>query len=102
MACYLLICVCCFRITAHAHSWCGSPVYCYANPNYAINLCSVCNTKCSGYCAKPPTFLKRQLIKTLWQSYKKPCSQLATHNKLEHLLRDFDNINLYLDFEQYL
>jgi hypothetical protein len=33
--CYLLTCVCCFRITAHAHSWCGSPVYCYANPNYA-------------------------------------------------------------------
>ena len=78
MACYLLTCVCCFRTTAHAHSWCGSPVYCYANPNYARNLCSVCNTKCSGYCAKPPTFLKRQLIKTLWQLYKK---QQMVHKK---------------------
>ena len=102
MVCYLIICVCCFRTTAHYHSWCGSRVFCYANLNYARNLCSVCNTKCPGYCVKPPTFVKRYLVKTFWQLYKKPCSQLATHNKLKYLLEDFDNSDLYHVFEKYL
>jgi len=50
-------------------------------------------------CVKPFP-VKTNLVKTFWQLYKKPCT--ATHNKLKHLLRDFDNINLYLDFEQCL
>jgi hypothetical protein len=97
-----MICVWCFSTTSYAHSWCGGFVCCYGNADYARKICSDCVTVNTppGYCAQLPICLDRQLIKIFWQSYKKPCKQLATHTKLNRVLKDFDNGNCFHVYEQ--
>ena len=96
-----MMCVWCFSTTSYAHSWCGGFVYCYGNAVCARKICSDCVTVNTppGYCTRLPSFLEEKLIKTFWQWYKKPCSQLATHSKLTRVLKDFDNNNCFHNYE---
>ena len=95
--CYLFVCACCFTLQ---FDFCNREDDCCASVNYTKKLCSNCITNCTlGYCVKPFP-VKTNLVKTIWQLYKKTCSQLATHSKLICLLEDFDNCNFILYCKQ--
>jgi len=95
--CYLFVCACCFTLQFH---FCNCEDDCCASVNYTKKFCFNCIATCTlGYCVEPCP-VKINLVKTFWQLYKKPCSQLATHNKLNWLLQDFDNSNLYMFYKQ--
>ena len=46
--------------------------------------------------------LFKKLIKTLLQLYNKHHSQLATHNTLKQMEKDFNKLNIHHDIEQSL